>query len=236
MSVFSFTPVGTLRTCFPEKFGIPRQAGLAPEARARLIFFPEFAREELVRGLEGFSHVWIVYVFHRHLRGSRSPMVRPPRLGGNRKAGVFATRAPFRPAAIGLSAVELSSVEQTRNGPVLHLAGVDMLDHTPVLDIKPYLTYSDSIPHARAGFAAHPPGENLLVHFSPRAAEQLRHLEDRYPDLQALIIRVLSLDPRPGYRAGHPENPDRVYGMRLHDVEIKWQVRDTTAVVVDVGG
>ncbi|MFU8770170.1 MAG: tRNA (N6-threonylcarbamoyladenosine(37)-N6)-methyltransferase TrmO, partial [Desulfotignum sp.] len=148
MVTCQFTPIATLYTCFKEKFGIPRQMNLVPAAPGRLVFDPAFSSRYAVRDLTGFSHIWLVFVFHQALDRPWSALVRPPRLGGNKKVGVFATRSPFRPNPIGMSAVKLEAVEQTAQGPVLHLSGVDILDNTPVLDIKPYLPWADAIPGA----------------------------------------------------------------------------------------
>ena len=230
------TPIATLHTCYKEKFGIPRQPNLVKEATARLVFSPEFASPEAVRELEGFSHIWLVFLFHQSIKkgaikkGAKtwSPMVRPPRLGGNKKVGVFATRSPFRPNPIGLSAVCLESVEHTAQGPILHLSGVDILDQTPILDIKPYLPYSDIIDHARDGFAVGPPQPGLTVEFSPRAMADIGSTQ--IPNLQPMIKGILENDPRPAYSKG--DNPDRIFGIRLFDFDVKWQVtRDRVRVI-----
>lgn len=215
-------PIGILHTCFKEKFGIPRQPNLVKEAKAVLEFYPEFAREEAVRELEGFSHIWLIFLFHRALKQGKpswTPMVRP-RLGGNKKVGVFASRSPFRPNPLGLSCVALDGVEIKGTGPVLHLSGVDILDQTPVLDIKPYLPYSDIIPQASDGFAAGPPRAKLSVRFTPRALDQIRTKE--IPDLKAMIRGILEQDPRPAYTGN--EDKDRIYGIRIFDIDVKWTV------------
>ena len=166
--MFSFEPVGVIHSCFKEKFGIPRQPGLAPDARAVLELLPPYNRAEAVRGLEGFSHVWLSFIFHACLGEPWKPTVRPPRLGGNRRLGVFATRSTHRPNPIGLSAVELEKIEAAPGRVLLHLKGVDLLDGTPVLDIKPYLPYSDNIPGALGGFAPEMPAAPFEVSFAPR--------------------------------------------------------------------
>lgn len=219
---YTFEPIAFLHTCFKEKFGIPRQPNLIREAPARLVFEPAYARPEAVRGLEGFSHIWLVFIFHRSQ--GWQPMVRPPRLGGNKKVGVFASRSPFRPNPVGMSAVRLTSVEQTGQGPVLHLEGVDILDRTPVLDIKPYLPYSDIIPDAGGGFAPAPPDPGLRIEFTPAAETQCRTLEGEIPNLARIITQMLANDPRPGYRAKQADTPGRIYGARLFDLDVKWQV------------
>ncbi len=225
------TPIGFLHSCFKEKFGIPRQMNLAKDAPATLVFEPEFAREEAVRELEGFSHVWLLFVFHTNVGKPWTPMVRPPRLGGNRKVGVFASRSPFRPNPIGMSAVRLHSIGQTPKGPCLHLRGADLLDGTPVLDIKPYLPYSDSIEAATGGFAPVPP-QPLSVRFSHTALAQCRQREEQHPELIPLITQVLENDPRPGYR--DQADPARIYGIRLFDFDLKWQVDDQGILVLSL--
>lgn len=230
-----FKPLGVLHTCYKEKFGIPRQPNLVA-APGKLVFNQEFAREEAVRGLEGFSHLWVIFLFH-DLAGKTSadksgpcrvwsPMVRPPRLGGNKKVGVFASRSPFRPNPIGMSPVRLESLEITEKGPVLHLSGVDILDKTMVLDIKPYLPYSDAIPDAMTGFAQGRPETGLEVDFSDRALNQIREKSRDIPNLMAIIRGILENDPRPAYRSSQTPGSDasRVYGIRIFDFDLKWRV------------
>ena len=229
-------PIGVIHTCFKEKFGIPRQPNLAAGAPGTLEFFPEFARPEAVRGLEQFSHIWLVFVFHRAMKKDEkwSAMVRPPRLGGNKKVGVFASRAPFRPNPIGMSCVRLEDIESTAKGPVLHLTGVDILDQTPVLDIKPYLPYSDRLDNTRDGFAPAPDNKTCQVSFSNTAATQIQEREKAIPNLLSIITQVLENDPRPAYNNARFSsikgdtrtdelNKDRVYGIRLFDFDLKWQ-------------
>ncbi|MGD9824618.1 tRNA (N6-threonylcarbamoyladenosine(37)-N6)-methyltransferase TrmO [Desulfobacter sp.] len=229
-------PIGMIHTCFKEKFGIPRQPNLAARAPGMLEFLPEFARPEAVRGLEQFSHIWLVFVFHKAVKKGEkwSPMVRPPRLGGNKKVGVFASRSPFRPNPIGISCVRLEGIESTPKGPVLHLTGVDILDQTPVLDIKPYLPYSDRLDTARDGFAPAPDNKTCQVSFSDTAATQIREREKTIPHLLTIITQVLENDPRPTYCVTHFSNSEkdtrtdvpeenRIYGIRLFDFDLKWQ-------------
>ena len=232
MTDYTFTPIAKIHSCFKEKFGIPRQPNLVKDAPSFLVFEPEFARPEAVRDLEGFSHIWLVFVFHQSEPGQWQPMVRPPRLGGNKKVGVFASRSPFRPNPVGMSAVRLDSVEQTDQGPILHLRGADLLDQTPVLDIKPYLPYSDIIPEAVGGFAPIPPDSDLQVEFSSQALTQCREREDRFPGLQNLIIQLLEQDPRPAYYDGDQEN--RTFGTRIFDFDLKWTHRDRRILVISL--
>ncbi|MBA3010169.1 MAG: tRNA (N6-threonylcarbamoyladenosine(37)-N6)-methyltransferase TrmO [Proteobacteria bacterium] len=221
---YPFKPIGILHTCFKEKFGIPRQMNLVKQAPATLVFLPEFAREEAVRELSGFSHIWLLFVFHKAVTKNWPVMVRPPRLGGNKRVGVFASRSPFRPNPIGMSAVRLKAVEITDKGPVLHLIGVDILDKTPVLDIKPYLPYSDIIDHATGGFAPAPPEPGFRINFSDKALAQCTALENTLPDLKSIITQVLENDPRPGYCAKNTDKSDKIYGIRLFDFDLKWSV------------
>ena len=227
---FAFEPVGIIRSCFTDKFGIPRQPRLATTARARLQLLPGFDREEAFAGLNGFSHVWIVFVFHECLGEGWKPTVRPPRLGGRRKVGVFASRAPYRPNPIGLSAVELIGLERDAQGLALHLRGVDLLDGTPVLDIKPYVPYADAIPVATGGFAPSAPDHRWRIDFTPQAERQVESADpDGSLELRLLITQVLAQDPRPGYMDRYPER--RQFGMRLYDLDIAWQVQPSGVLV-----
>ncbi len=233
---YPFKSIATLYTCFKEKFGIPRQMNLVKEAPATLVFHREFARPEAVRELEGFSHLWLIFVFHQAMADTWPVMVRPPRLGGNKKVGVFASRSPFRPNPIGISAVRLSSLEITNQGPVLHLRGVDILNETPVLDIKPYLPYSDSIPAATGGFAPTPPEPRFSVVFSDKARCQCALLETKIPHLESIITQTLENDPRPGYCAKNSEESGKIYGIRMFDFDLKWTIINDTLQVLALDG
>ena len=202
MTAFTFEPIGRVHSCFKEKFGIPRQPGLVPEAQARLEIFPPFDREEAFRGLKAFSHIWILFAFHQCRAMNRQTTVRPPRLGGNQRIGVFASRSGFRPNPIGQSVVELTGILKEKNRFDLLVKGIDLLDGTPVLDIKPYLPYADIVSHAKGGYAVERPNEAYTVDFSADAGTQTHRLEqERHPGLKRLITRLLSLDPRPAYRS-----------------------------------
>lgn len=229
---FTFSPIGIVRSPFKEKFGVPRQPGIAPAARATLELLPPFDREEALEGLSGFSHVWLVFVFHATAEQGWSPTVRPPRLGGNLRVGVFASRSTFRPNPIGLSVVEFAGSGREDGRLVLHLRGADLIDGTPVLDIKPYVPYVDSIPQASGGFAAGAPEVRLAVRFLPAAEAQVAMRAAQYPPLCELIVQVLGADPRPAYRDDEPAG--RVYGMRLLDFDLRWRVEDGVAVVVEL--
>lgn len=226
---FTFNPIGFIRSPFKEKFGIPRQPGLVPEARARLELVPPYNKPEAVAELDGYSHIWIQFVFHQVLHENWRPRVRPPRLGGNQRVGVFASRSPFRPNPIGLSVVALEQVVVDGDSVTLELSGVDLLDATPVLDIKPYIAYVDSIPEAVSGFAQSAPDVLLKVRFSELAESQLEGREDGV-GLRSLIIRLLELDPRPAYAA----EDGRVYGFRLHDFDLRWQVDGNQVLVLEL--
>ncbi len=221
---FDFQPIGIIRSCFPEKFGIPRQPGLVKEATAVLEFLPPYNRVEALEGLEAFSHLWLIFVFHASKQETWKPTVRPPRLGGNKRVGVFASRSMFRPNPIGLSVVELDRVETTGEQPRLMLKGVDLLDGTPVLDIKPYLPYVDAIPDARGGYAQGIPQPRLAVTFTSQAAAQCASYEATFPNLKILIIHLLELDPRPAYYDA--DHSAKEFGMRLLDFDIKWRISE----------
>ena len=229
-AMFQLKPIGFIHSCFRQKFGIPRQPGLVPAARATLELLPPYAQPEAVRGLEGFSHLWLLFVFHGVPAGHWQPKVRPPRLGGNRRLGVFATRSTFRPNPIGLSAVTLERIEIREGRVVLHLAGVDLLDGTPVLDIKPYLPYADCIVDATGGFAVAAPARLPAVEFSPAAAEFCAAWPEG--DLRELIVQTLRQDPRPAYQQA--DSALRQYGMALYDCNVQWEVRNSVAYVMEI--
>ena len=229
---FRFQSIGVIHSCFKEKFGIPRQPGLVPEAKAILELLPPYNRPEALVELAGFSHLWIVFVFHQALRDEWRPTVRPPRLGGNKRIGVFASRAPFRPNPIGLSLVSLEGIDTEAGQCLLHLGGVDLLDGTPVLDIKPYLPYAESIPDARAGYALDAPGVPMTVTFSAQAEVQIAVAETKHPGLAQLIRQLIAADPRPAYHDA--ETARTRYGMRLWDYDVRWEVRDAECVVTEL--
>ena len=227
---YCYRAIGIVHSCFKEKFGIPRQAGLVPDACGTLELFAPFNRREYVEGLEGFSHIWLQYVLHAAALAPRKSKVRPPRQGGNQRLGVFSTRSNFRPNALGLSAVALERIVHNGRGVQLQLKGIDILDQTPVLDIKPYLPYADCHPQALGGFAQTRPQAVLRVRFDARARGALRRLAG--PDrrqLTRLLVQVLGLDPRPAYAARMDRKRD--YGMHLLDWNVRWRVADATALV-----
>ncbi|MCE8004194.1 tRNA (N6-threonylcarbamoyladenosine(37)-N6)-methyltransferase TrmO [Halomonas sp. MCCC 1A11081] len=218
-------PIGYIESDFPDKFGVPRQPGLAAAARASLVLVPPYDDPLAVRGLEAFSHLWLTFVFH-HSPARWTPLVRPPRLGGNAKVGVFASRSTHRPNRLGQSLVKLCGVDiggnDDRAGVRLALTGCDLISGTPVLDIKPYLPWAEALPDARAGYAPAPPPQ-LAVRFSAAAEATLAAREDA-ASLRELIRQVLAQDPRPAYRKGAEE---RLYGVRLRDVDVRFQVEST---------
>ena len=227
---FKLDPIGVVRTPFREKFGIPRQGGLVDEVRASLELHPPYDREEAWRGIEGFSHLWLITWFHAG-KGEAGLTVRPPRLGGNARLGVFATRAPYRPNPLGLTLVRLEDVLREGGRVRLAVRGADLLDGTPLLDVKPYLPYADARPEARAGFAPEAPGEPLRVVWSERARDQCAAWAQAHPDLPALIEALLARDPRPAYRQ---DDPAQVYGMRLYAWDVRWRVIGQEAQVIEL--
>lgn len=216
--------IARIHSDFPEKFGIPRQSGLVPALRAKIVFEPEYRNPDALRGIEGFSHLWLIWQFSAAVRDTWSPTVRPPRLGGNERVGVFATRSPFRPNAIGLSCVKLEGVRHEDGlGDVLIVSGADLMDGTPIYDIKPYLPYADCKPEASGGFAPQR-GEALAVDFP---AELLSRVPE---DKRDALTGVLAQDPRPHYQS----DPQRVYGMAFAGLEVRFRVADGAVYVVEV--
>jgi tRNA-Thr(GGU) m(6)t(6)A37 methyltransferase TsaA len=212
---FRMRPIGRVESCFDEKFGTPRQSGVVPEARGRVVFSGEVP-PEATRGLEEFSHLWLIVVFDQVPEIATRWMVRPPRLGGNEKKGVFATRSPFRPNRLGLSLVSLEAVKED----CLEIAGLDLVNGTPVLDLKPYLPYAEAMPEAKGGFADRAPG-SLPVEFSPVARDSLEAGDRR------LVAAILAADPRPAYH-----RDGRTYGCRISGREVTWRVEDGRVMVL----
>lgn len=217
--------IAHIHTDFPTKFGVPRQSGIIESLKATIVFEPEYRNPDAVRGLEDFSHIWLIWEFSEAVRDTWSPTVRPPRLGGNTRKGVFATRSPFRPNAIGLSSVKLDKiVTDPELGPVLHVAGADLMDGTPIFDIKPYIAYTDSHPDAISGFATRPAEYELEVSITDE-------LMNKIPENQRKsLIAVLAHDPRPQYH----DDPERVYGMEYGGMEVKFKVDGRILTVVEI--
>lgn len=217
--------IAKIHTEFPTKFGIPRQSGIIESLRGRIVFEPDYRNPDAVRGLEDFSHLWLIWEFSEAKRDTWSPTVRPPRLGGNTRKGVFATRSPFRPNPIGLSSVKLEKVEiDPKLGPVLYVTGIDLMDGTPIYDIKPYIAYTDSHPDAISGFANKPAEYLLEVQFPAELLEKVA------PQKRESLEAVLAHDPRPQYQ----DDPTRVYGMSFGCYEVRFSVSGMTLNVLDV--
>jgi len=217
--------IARMKSDFPTKFGIPRQSGLVEELRSTIIFEPEFRNPDALRGIKGFSHLWLIWQFSEAVRTEWSPTVRPPRLGGNTRIGVFATRSPFRPNSLGLSSVKLLGVEHTEEfGTVLHVGGADLMDGTPIFDIKPYIPYGDCHPDAIGGFTDTADDFLLEVTFPAE------HLEKLPEDKRSAAIGVLSHDPRPSYQ----RKPGRIYGVSFAGVDIRFTVEDSNLTVIEV--
>lgn len=217
--------IAHIKSDFPTKFGIPRQSGRVKSLKASIIFEPEYRDPNAFRGLEEYTYIWLIWEFSESVRDGWSPMVRPPRLGGNERKGVFATRSPFRPNPIGLSSVKLDKIEQHPVfGPVLHVSGADLMDGTPVYDIKPYIPGADCHPEASEGFTKKTKEHKLLVKFPQELLEKVPQ------DHRESLLEVLADDPRPGYQ----KNPDRVYGMPFADLDIRFRVKDEVLTVYEV--
>lgn len=225
------TPIAHFHSAFPTKFGIPRQSGIVAELRGRIVFEPPYRNMDALRGLDGFDYLWILWEFSanksREERGATSwqPTVRPPLLGGNTQMGVFATRSPYRPNPIGLSSVRIERIELSpTEGPVIHVLGADLMDGTPIYDIKPYVTYADCHPDARSGFVDERRWQELAVAFPLHLQALIK------PESLEALTRVLALDPRPQYQ----DNPEKVYGMPYEEYDIRFTVADGTLTVVDI--
>ncbi len=217
--------IARIRTDFPTKFGIPRQSGLIDELKAVIVFEPEYRNPDAIRGLEGFSHIWLIWEFSEAVRDTWSPTVRPPRLGGNKRMGLFATRSPFRPNPLGLSSVRIERVEvHPEFGPILHVSGADLMDHTPIFDIKPYLPYTDCHPEAVGGFIEPLTDHKLEVDFPEQWLSRIP------PERREALFSVLAHDPRPSYQ----NDPERIYGLEFAGFDIKFTVLDKVLTVCEV--
>lgn len=224
MSYFQFGQIGVIRSPYKEKFAVPRQPGLVKSVNGELHLLPPYNQPDAVRGLEAFSHLWVIFVFHQTMEGGWRPTVRPPRLGGNARMGVFATRSTFRPNPVGMSLVELKGVVCQKEHVILKIGSLDLVDGTPVIDIKPYLPFAESLPDATASYAQHAPLAEMQVDFTPEIDQQFPELEKRYPQLKTFIREVLAQDPRPAYRKG--EETGKTYAVWLHDFNVRWRVTD----------
>jgi len=225
MDCISLHVIARMKSDFPTKFGIPRQSGLVDTLQSTIIFEPKYRNADALRGLEDFSHLWIIWQFSEAVRDEWSPTVRPPRLGGNKRMGVFATRSPFRPNALALSSVRITGIEQTEQyGTVIHVSGADLMDGTPILDIKPYIPYCDSHPNATGGFTDNAEDFILEVKFPDSLLQKIPESKRK------ATIEVLSHDPRPSYQS----DCDRIYGLRFADFDIRFQINNNTLTVCDV--
>ena len=217
--------IAHIKTDFPTKFGLPRQSGLVSSLRGRIVFEPEYRNPDALRGLEGYSHIWLLWIFSEAVRENWSPTVRPPRLGGNKRVGVFASRSPFRPNPIGLSAVKIEGIELTSSeGPVIIVSGADLMDGTPILDIKPYLPFADSRPEAVGGFS------DAVKDYTLEVAMPEEYPADFPQELIEGLREVLAQDPRPSYQ----EEPDRIYGFNFAGFEVKFSVSENKLTVKDI--
>ncbi|MFA0440077.1 tRNA-Thr(GGU) m(6)t(6)A37 methyltransferase TsaA [Vibrio sp. 10N.286.49.C2] len=227
---FTIEPIGTVISPYKEKFAVPRQPRLVPAATATIELSGSANCAEAIKGIEQFTHLWIVFLFDQNIDAGWKPTVRPPRLGGNERMGVLATRSTFRPNSIGMSAVELKSVEQRGAQTLIHLGSVDLVDGTPIIDIKPYIPYSDSIPHAQGGYASEEP-ELIDVQFTPDVDSFLSQNKDGDHKRQ-VISQVLAQDPRPAYRKGKADHKE--YGVKLYDWNVKFKIMDESVLVTTI--
>lgn len=230
MTSITMNPIGVVNSPYKEKFAIPRQPGLVNAAKGTITLLDEINNIDCVRDLEQFSHLWLLFIFHGTQAQGWKSLVRPPRLGGNQKIGVLASRSTFRPNPIGMSVVKLDKIEVIEKNVTLHISGIDLLDQTPIVDIKPYIPYSDSLPNACAGFAQAEPLASIKVTFSIKAQQELTLLKTKPPDLSLLIEQVLAQDPRPAYKKNQID--DKTYGMKLYNLNILWKMLDAEHIEV----
>jgi len=226
----SFDVIGKVESPYKEKFAIPRQPGLVSAAKGYIHFSPEFAQAELVKGLADFSHVWVIFLFHATMSQGWKPMVRPPRLGGNEKVGVLATRSTFRPNPIGMSVVKLDEVVIEHGRAKLNISSFDLMDQTPIIDIKPYVPYADALTSASGGYAQTKPDADKFIKFSEQAIKACSQ-SPKQEQLKLLIEQVLSQDPRPAYKQHKPD--PKTYGIRLYNYNILWRVIDEQSIMVE---
>lgn len=228
MNQYTFTSIGTIHSCYKEKFGIPRQPALVASP-ATIEINTEYSKDEAFRELESFSHIWVIFVFHGIEHSNWKATVRPPRLGGNNRVGVFASRSMFRPNPIGLSVVELKNIERKNNKIILNIIGGDFLDLTPVLDIKPYISYADSIATAKAGYAVTKPEIKLNVILSAEVKDEINRVKNKHPKLESIIIEILQLDPRPAYQ--EKKQGKNTFAIKLYEYDVKWHIENDVVVV-----
>ena len=232
LPTFEIKPIAILHSPFKQKFGLPRQSGLVHSCTASIELLPPYNTLDAVKGLSDFSHIWLLFKFHQNKEDTYRPLIRPPRLGGNKKIGVFASRSPFRPNGLGLSQVKVINITSQNGKVLIEISCPDMIDQTPIFDIKPYITYSDCLPEAISGFAQTPPKLKLSVDFNERSQLFIKENSHNYQDaLKELIIETLSYDPRPAYKT---LNDSKSYTMRLFDLDIIWTVTDKKMKVTKI--
>lgn len=225
---YQFDTIGIVHSCYKEKFAIPRQAGLVKHALARIQLLAPYDHPDCIKGLEGFSHLWISFVFHQHVDKGWKNLVNPPRVEGQTKYGVFATRSSFRPNPMGLSVVKLDSISYHEGELNLNISGVDFLDKTPVLDIKPYIEYSDSVPNTRSGFISDIKEPNFHLNFSLIAKEQIHKAKEKYPHIEQFITELLRLDHRPHYQ----KKIKQTFSSRVYEYDLQWHINNKEITVV----
>lgn len=230
MQEINLKPIGVVHSPYKQKFAIPRQPNLVPAGKGTIELFSSFADLNCLREIDQFSHLWILFFFHATADKGWSPTVQPPRLGGQKKVGVFASRSPFRPNPLGISVLEYIGHKSADGKTTIEVQGIDILDKTPVIDIKPYIPYADSINDARGGYADDPPGGDILINFTQEAEDQLLALKFTYPELREFIMQILCQDPRPAWRA--KDTDQKQYGLALYDLNIRWKkVKNGVSVI-----
>ncbi|MCK5539120.1 MAG: tRNA (N6-threonylcarbamoyladenosine(37)-N6)-methyltransferase TrmO [Bacteroidales bacterium] len=227
---FTIETIGIIHSCYKDKFAIPRQAGLVSAATAYIELLAPYNDIEITKGIEDFSHLWLSFIFHKHINKGWNTTVKPPRLDGKQRFGVFATRASFRPNPIGLSLVEFDSIEQKEGKLFIHIKGADLMDQTPIIDIKPYVPYSDSIMDAKGGFTDHIKEEKLHILFSPEAEHDCQMAIKKYPQIKDFVSQLLALD----HRAYYYKKIDKVYSTKVYDYDLKWHIVGTEVVVMSL--
>ncbi len=227
---FTFETIGIIHSCYKDKFAIPRQAGLVSAASAYIELLAPYNDIEITKGMDGFSHLWLSFIFHKHIGKGWNTTVKPPRLDGKQRFGVFATRASFRPNPIGLSLVEFDSIEQKEGKLLIHIKGADLMDQSPIIDIKPYIPYSDSIIDAKGGFTDQIKEEKFSISFSEEAEQDCQIAIKKYPEIKHFVSQLLALD----HRAYYYKKIDKIYSTKVYDYDLKWQIVDTEVFVISL--
>lgn len=234
MDNINLDTIATVVSPYQEKFAVPRQPGLVKSAQGKIVFNSPFDNNDALKGIEQYTHIWVIFYFHKNRTHNTNktwkPLIKPPRLGGNKTLGVFASRSPFRPNPIGLSVVKLDGIHKSKTETSLLISELDLVNGTPVLDIKPYIPYADSLPQANTNFATSAPSNNKNISFSTNVDEQLSRLINKYSNLKVLITEILQQDPRPAYKQKNTD--DKVYGMALYDLNIRWLVVNENEIKV----